>query len=359
MKLYIGENLKKLRAMKNVTQESLAEYLGVTFQAVSRWETGAAYPDIELLPNIARFFEVTLEELLGTESNDERIEHIIHECCILRESDRDAALVKLRALEREFPNNWKIKSQISYTLAKTEPTDYEKMLPELRRYGYEAMEHCTVKDYREFRKIAALLLKTVPEEEITEWSKYVFEFPIPNYYLVMEDRYRERNENQKADESRGFFLMDWFAMIYHVLTRNDQGAEEMTASRGLILRLMDVLFGVPYYENGKVRNSLAMDFRISAQTQLAVAYGELNRMAECLREIEKAVELWIMYADALKDGILTCDSPFLGAKKTDYPPSIALESGIEALDFVRGTPEYKKLFKRLCDKKEALDVEAK
>lgn len=364
MKLYIGENLKKLRLLKNVTQESLAEYLGVTFQAVSRWETGMTYPDIELLPDIARFFEVTLEELMGTESNDKRIEKILHECCLLRENDRATALVKLRALEREFPNNWKIKSQICFTLAKTETADYEKMLPELRRYGYEALEHCRVKDYREFREIAALLMKTVPEEEMGEWSKYLFEFPIPNYYLVKEARYRERKEIKKAEENRSCFLMDWFAMIYHVLQRNEQRAEEMVSSREMILRLMDVLFGVPYRENGKVRNSLAMDYRVTAQSQLAVAYGGLKRNAECLCEIEKMVDLEIMYADALQEGVLTCDNPFLEDEKTEYPPLLVLKSGIEVLmepmewlDCVRKTPEYQRQIKRLTDKKAELVAE--
>lgn len=43
MKLNIGENIKKLRAQKNVTQEDLAGYLGVSYQAVSRWETGVSH----------------------------------------------------------------------------------------------------------------------------------------------------------------------------------------------------------------------------------------------------------------------------------------------------------------------------
>ena len=46
MKLTIGDNLRRLRSRKNVTQERLAEYLGVSCHAVSRWETSTAYPDI-------------------------------------------------------------------------------------------------------------------------------------------------------------------------------------------------------------------------------------------------------------------------------------------------------------------------
>lgn len=65
MKLYIGESIRHLRASKNITQKFLAQHMGVSCQAVSRWETETAYPDIELLPELARFFEVSLEELLG------------------------------------------------------------------------------------------------------------------------------------------------------------------------------------------------------------------------------------------------------------------------------------------------------
>lgn len=77
MKLYIGDNLKKLREEKKVTQDALAEYLGVTYQAVSRWENGIAYPDIELLPEIARFFEVSLEELMGCENREKAAEEAV------------------------------------------------------------------------------------------------------------------------------------------------------------------------------------------------------------------------------------------------------------------------------------------
>ena len=67
MKLNIGENLRRLRREKDLTQEQLAELLGVTFQSVSRWETGATYPDIELLPVMAELFGVSMERLLGVE----------------------------------------------------------------------------------------------------------------------------------------------------------------------------------------------------------------------------------------------------------------------------------------------------
>lgn len=74
----IGKKIKNLRLEKNVKQEELAEYLGVSFQAVSKWETGASVPDIALLPGIAVFFGVTIDELfqMPEEAEFERIENM-------------------------------------------------------------------------------------------------------------------------------------------------------------------------------------------------------------------------------------------------------------------------------------------
>ena len=57
--LKLGENLKKFRLQRELTQAQLADVLGVSAQAVSRWENGTTYPDITLLPTIASYFEIT------------------------------------------------------------------------------------------------------------------------------------------------------------------------------------------------------------------------------------------------------------------------------------------------------------
>ena len=56
MNMDIGSAIKKLRMDRKITQEEVAEYLGISFQAVSKWETGTTMPDITLLPEIAAFF---------------------------------------------------------------------------------------------------------------------------------------------------------------------------------------------------------------------------------------------------------------------------------------------------------------
>ena len=75
----IGNQIKSLRLEKKVRQEEVAEYLGVSTQAVSKWETGASTPDITLLPNIATYFGVSIDELfaLPEEAQFERIENML------------------------------------------------------------------------------------------------------------------------------------------------------------------------------------------------------------------------------------------------------------------------------------------
>lgn len=71
----IGEQILFLRKNKGITQEQLAQKLGITNQAVSKWESGQCLPDIQLLPEIAEYFNVSIDELLGrtTLKNDDDI----------------------------------------------------------------------------------------------------------------------------------------------------------------------------------------------------------------------------------------------------------------------------------------------
>lgn len=61
----IAENIGRLRREKKVTQEQLADFIGVTKASVSKWENGQSMPDIIILPRLAAFFDVTVDDLLG------------------------------------------------------------------------------------------------------------------------------------------------------------------------------------------------------------------------------------------------------------------------------------------------------
>ena len=65
MKLKLSENIKKYRKEMNLTQEELAEAFGVTVGAVSKWESGSTVPDIMTMMELADFFNVSMDILLG------------------------------------------------------------------------------------------------------------------------------------------------------------------------------------------------------------------------------------------------------------------------------------------------------
>ena len=72
MNLEFGKNLKKLRRERDLTQDELAQALNLSVQAISRYETGTAYPDIEMLPVMAGFFGTTVDALLGVSAEIRR-----------------------------------------------------------------------------------------------------------------------------------------------------------------------------------------------------------------------------------------------------------------------------------------------
>lgn len=113
----IGNQIKALRARRGVTQEALAEALGITAQAVSKWETGAAAPDIQLLPDISAYFGVTVDELfaLTDEKRMERIENMLASQRAVEPHilDREAAFLLDRTRrEPQDPRTWSLLAQL-------------------------------------------------------------------------------------------------------------------------------------------------------------------------------------------------------------------------------------------------------
>ena len=112
MNLNLGSKIKELRLNKNITQDVLANSLGVTSQAVSRWESGGSYPDMELIPSIANYFNITIDELFGYQNNrSELIQNIIDKVNAFNIKGRsdalwiDECLTILREGLAEFPKN--------------------------------------------------------------------------------------------------------------------------------------------------------------------------------------------------------------------------------------------------------------
>lgn len=126
--------MKSLRKQRNLTQEQLAEALGISCQAVSKWETGLSYPDITLLPIIADYFGVSIDYLLGhdTGRQNEEIEQACSEAEKLFESGGYAQAIPIlrKALVRH-PGNEKLMYTLAWALSGTireSPDNYEEAI---------------------------------------------------------------------------------------------------------------------------------------------------------------------------------------------------------------------------------------
>jgi transcriptional regulator with XRE-family HTH domain len=101
MNITINTNLKKLRQEKGTTQENLAEHLDISFQAISKWERGEAFPDITLLPKIAAYYNVSVDDLLGVSKirRKEKIEEY------RKRTEKENRLEVCQEAYKEFPND--------------------------------------------------------------------------------------------------------------------------------------------------------------------------------------------------------------------------------------------------------------
>lgn len=111
MKLNLSENLKRLRKDRGITQEELAGFIGVSYQAISKWERDEGYPDITLLPSIASFFNVTLDELIGMneiQNGEKRDNFLLTARKFSSEGKLGDCISTLREGLRSFPNDFHI-----------------------------------------------------------------------------------------------------------------------------------------------------------------------------------------------------------------------------------------------------------
>ncbi len=118
----LGNQIKALRQARGVTQETVAETLGVSAQAVSKWETGAAAPDIALLPAISAYFGVSIDELfaLSDETKLDRIQNMIWNQREISRADADGAESFLLDMARRQPKSakpWALLAQLENALS--------------------------------------------------------------------------------------------------------------------------------------------------------------------------------------------------------------------------------------------------
>ena len=171
MQLDLGNNIRQLRRRDKKTQEALAEALGVTAQAVSRWESGGSYPDMNLIPSIANFFGVSIDELFGyTNQREQRIDELVTKIFEMKWNNNgvDHNITECIAFARnalvEFPGNDKLMLALASVLMTAGYVRYgECHLINDEGYSvYDTEKHKTYAEWREAVPLYEKALQTLP-----------------------------------------------------------------------------------------------------------------------------------------------------------------------------------------------------
>lgn len=175
MTLYFGDILKKLRKEKELTQESLADFLGVTFQAVSKWERGETYPDITMLPAIASFFNVTIDDLLGVDKvkKEEKINEYLKQYDDMKLKDVSLTYDTFKTAVKEFPGDFRILiryMELLYEVKGFEQGEYKDISKEIASIYEKIQNHCTDDNIRIRSKVIMIshlltMYHCVPNED--------------------------------------------------------------------------------------------------------------------------------------------------------------------------------------------------
>jgi len=199
MALQIGEKIRMLRLQNKLTQEQLADRLGVSYQSVSRWENGVTYPDIALLPAIAKQFSVTTDYLLGQEDKEKRkhIRNQIQRISSMTQNDKDAIIEIIRACRREQDDNGEYFVNLCAYLMNCPAWRNTEVLDELRKSKDLFFETCS---NTKQRSIALDLYASIEEE--SHLNLLLDQYAFDNRDYLLKNRYLFRGEFKKFDTAR-------------------------------------------------------------------------------------------------------------------------------------------------------------
>ena len=174
MQLKLSENIKKYRKDMSLTQEALAEVLGVTVGAVSKWENGNNVPDVLMMMEIANLFNISVDELLGFSLSSKKIEDMCNEIeTLVINHSFDEAILKAKDVMMRYPHTFKV----LYTCGdlyyykflesnkKADSMEGIRLFEEALNYITQSSEQ-EMKEYAIKTKMAYLYRKIDPEKAI-------------------------------------------------------------------------------------------------------------------------------------------------------------------------------------------------
>lgn len=173
----IGQRIKELRKKNDLTQERLADYLGVTHKAVSKWECGMTVPDLGLIMPLAKILHTTADELLGGNDaeNDAKRAEFDRLCEDSWKYDKEEMYKAAQEAVHEYPGNFK------YLLWLAEMESVMKRNEESIRLGNIVIEECGDSNLRN-KAIFDTMIRLINLKQYDEAKKYAEMLPGENQY---------------------------------------------------------------------------------------------------------------------------------------------------------------------------------
>lgn len=287
MKLMIGENIRAYRKKHDLTQEELAERLGVTYQSVSRWENGATYPDLELLPAIAQALSVTADELLGMPEveKEKRATETLGELrreCVKPDYDAERIVALLRDIRRNYlrcNDAWR-----PWVEGNTRAFGDPRILPEVRLLANAYLEL-----YPMSENVIVTMSLIEDEEHLQDFlDTHTTAFDCSARALLF-NRYFWRGDTERFEPERTYQLQCGMAKLLNdrnLLPRNATPEEQDAAAW-----YRDSLLTVFRRDAADDGPDMWTDARLDLAFSLAQRALRLGDTEEAMRRLEGAVRL--------------------------------------------------------------------
>ncbi len=227
MKMTLAENIRRFRKERSLTQEQLAEALGVTAGAVYKWEAKLSIPELELILQMADFFDTSVDVLLGYEVKDNRLEATVKRLQEYRRSKDWDGLAEAEKALKKYPHSFQIVNESAALY---------------RAFGVDSGDKALFRRALELLERSRLLLGQNEDPQISEQTICG---RIAQTYLGLDET-DKAIELWKAHNADGLYS----PQIGHILAQSDHIEEaELFLSEALVKSLTDLVNTIVGYLN--------------------------------------------------------------------------------------------------------------
>ena len=195
MELMIAERIKQYRKKRNLTQDALAQVLSVSPQSISKWECGDGYPDITLLPAIANYFEVTVDELIGNDEISAKEDVQKNYFNVVHKLSHDEQLELALQYHKKYPRNWHIATSLMHEITRHHRDKLEEYKPLLNDIVERILKECT--DSVSRRNAVKSMCMICDENEVDDWMKRDTRFYHEERLDIWEERYKLMGDDEQ------------------------------------------------------------------------------------------------------------------------------------------------------------------